>query len=103
MAKKSNIHIIGTTLPTAIGSNNIPIGSGLTIPSVSSNTFTVNDSSGETVISVEPDGYCVIKKLALLDDVTGNKWEIRISNGEIIVEPIELEDKRDHKINKILK
>jgi methyl coenzyme M reductase subunit D len=67
------------------------------------NIFNVNSSSGDSVITVGPDGYCVINKLALLDDVTGNKWEIRISNGEIIVEPIELEDKREHKLNKILK
>jgi hypothetical protein len=67
------------------------------------NIFNVNSPSGDSVLKIEPDGYCVISKLALLDDVTGNKWEIRISNGELIVEPIELEDKRDHRINKILK
>jgi hypothetical protein len=81
--------------------NNTLIGSGLT--STTSNTFTVNSSSGDSVFKIDPDGYCVIKKLALLDDVTGNKWEVRISNGEIIVEPIELEDKREFKINKVLK
>ena len=81
--------------------NNTLIGSGLT--STTSNTFTVNSSSGDSVITVDPDGYCVINKLALVDDITGNKWEVRVSNGEIIVEPIELEDKREYKINKILK
>ena len=55
------------------------------------------------MITVGPDGYCVINKLALVDDITGNKWEVRVSNGEIIVEPIELEDKREFKVNKILK
>lgn len=65
--------------------------------------FNVSSSSGDSAIMVDPDGYCVINKLALLDDVTGNKWEIRISNGELIVEPIELEDKREYKISKILK
>lgn len=65
--------------------------------------FNVNSSSGDNVITVGSDGYCVINKLALLDAVTGNKWEIRISNGELIVEPIELEDKREYKISKILK
>lgn len=87
MAKKSN--------PTPIGSN--------AITNQSNNTFAVSSTSGDSVITVGPDGYCVINKLALLDDITGNKWEIRISNGEIIVEPIELEDKREHKLNKILK
>lgn len=67
------------------------------------NTFNVNLSSGDSVINVGPDGYCVINKLALLDDVTGNKWEIKISNGELMIEPIELEDKREYKLSKILK
>jgi hypothetical protein len=67
------------------------------------NIFNVNNPSGDSVLRIEPDGYCVISKLALLDDVTGNKWEIKISNGELVIEPIELEDKREHKLNKILK
>lgn len=68
-----------------------------------SNIFNVSNPSGDSALSIDPDGYCVINKLALLDDVTGNKWEIRISNGELIVEPIELEDKREYKLKKILK
>lgn len=67
------------------------------------NIFNVNSPSGHSVFKIDPDGYCVISKLALLDDVTGNKWEIRISNGELIVEPVEIEDKREFKINKFLK
>lgn len=67
------------------------------------NIFNVNNSSDDSALIIDSDGYCVIKKLALLDDVTGNKWEIRISNGEIIVEPIEIEDKRENKLSKILK
>lgn len=95
MAKKSSTYqnIVGGAYSTAIGNNNV----------VTNNTFQVSSTSGDSVITVGPDGYCVINKLALLDDITGNKWEIRISNGEIIVEPIELEDKREHKLNKILK
>ena len=67
------------------------------------NIFNINSSSGDNVLTVGPDGYCVINKLALLDDITGNKWEVRVSNGELIVEPIEIEDKRDFRINKVLK
>ena len=89
MAKKSN-NIFNNTL----------IGSGLTS---NSNAFTVNSSSGDNAITVGPDGYCVINKLALVDDITGNKWEVRVSNGEIIVEPCEIEDKREFRINKVLK
>lgn len=67
------------------------------------NIFNVNNSSGDSVINIDTDGYCVTTKLALLDDVTGNKWEIKISNGELKVEPIEVEDKREHKLKEILK
>lgn len=53
--------------------------------------------------SSDPDGCVVIKKLALVDEKTGRKWEVKISDGQLISEPLELEDKRDHKISKIFK
>lgn len=68
-----------------------------------SNMFNVNNSSGDSVIKVGLDGYCVINKLALLDEKTGKKWEIKISDGELIIEPVELDEKRDFRIDKVLK
>lgn len=64
--------------------------------------FNVNSNS-LTAINVNPDGSTVITKLVLLDEKTGNKWQIKISDGELIAEPLELEDKREYKLNKILK
>ena len=69
----------------------------------SSSIFNVNNSSTSTAINVDSDGCTVISKLVLLDENTGNKWQIKISDGELIAEPLELEDKREYKINKILK
>jgi hypothetical protein len=66
------------------------------------NTLLVNTSSGDPAIQVDSEGNTIIKKLFLLDDTTGNKWELRVSNGNIIVEPVEIEDKRDRKIDSIL-
>jgi hypothetical protein len=66
------------------------------------NTLLVNTSSGDPAIQVDSEGNTIIKKLFLVDDVTGNKWELRVSNGNIIVEPVEIEDKRDRKIDSIL-
>jgi hypothetical protein len=66
------------------------------------NTLLVNTSSGDPAIQVDSEGNTIIKKLFLVDDVTGNKWELRVSNGNIIVEPVEIEDKRDQKIDSIL-
>jgi hypothetical protein len=72
---------------------------------ISSNTsvFNINNTSSSTAINVDSDGVTVISKLVLLDEKTGSKWQIKISDGELIAEPLELEDKRDWKIKKILK
>jgi hypothetical protein len=68
------------------------------------NTFQVNSpGGGSNALTVDPDGNTVINKLVLLDEKTGNKWQIKISDGELIAEPLDLEDKRELKLNKILK
>ena len=67
------------------------------------NTFQVTNPSGSQAINVDSDGHTVITKLVILDEKTGSKWQIKISDGELIAEPLELEDKRELKLNKILK
>ncbi len=83
--------------------NNLTLSSSSgVLTNSSSNLFAVNSTIGNA-IEVDPDGCVVIKKLVLMDEKTGRKWEVKISDGELISEPLELEDKRDHKIYKILK
>jgi len=65
--------------------------------------FSINNASSSSAINVDSDGNTVVSKLVLLDEKTGNKWQIKISDGELIAEPLELEDKRELKLNKILK
>ena len=67
------------------------------------NTFQVTNPSGSQAINVDSDGHTVITKLVILDEKTGSKWQIKISDGELTAEPLELEDKREYKLNKILK
>ena len=67
------------------------------------NTFQVTNPSGSQAINVDSDCHTVITKLVILDEKTGSKWQIKISDGELIAEPLELEDKREYKLNKILK
>jgi hypothetical protein len=62
----------------------------------------INSSTGESALIVDSDGNVIVKKLVLLDDKTGKKWEVKISDGEIYMEPLEKSDKRDFKIKKIL-
>ena len=66
------------------------------------NTFQVNGASGTNSLTIDTDGNTVINKLVLLDEKTGNKWQIKISDGELVVEPLELEDKREFKLKKLL-
>jgi hypothetical protein len=54
-------------------------------------------------LNIDSDGNTVVNKLVLLDEKTGNKWQIKILDGELIAEPLQIEDKRDFKIKKLLK
>lgn len=83
--------------------NNLTLSSSSALlTNSSSNLFAVNSTIGNA-IEVDTDDCVVIKKLVLMDEKTGRKWGVKISDGELISEPLELEDKRDHKISKILK
>jgi hypothetical protein len=66
-----------------------------------SSPFVVNSGSN-SAITVDSDGNTVIEKLVLKDEKTGRKWQLKISDGEIIVEPLEIQDKREWKIEKVL-
>ena len=64
--------------------------------------FLVKSNSNSTAIQVDSDGLTVISNLALLNEKTGNKWLLKVYDGELIIEPVDLQDKRDIKIKKIL-
>jgi hypothetical protein len=64
--------------------------------------FLIQTSSGSSSIVVEEDGLTVISNLALVDEKTGNKWLIKVYDGELLIEPLDIQDKRDFKIKKIL-
>ena len=64
--------------------------------------FLVQTSSGSSSIVVDEDGVTVISNLALVDEKTGNKWLIKVNDGELLIEPLDTQDKRDFKIKKIL-
>lgn len=72
------------------------------IYSVQDDLFKVS-AGGSNSLVVESDGSVVVEKLVIRDSVTGKKWNLKISDGEFVIEPTTIEDKREHKINKILK
>lgn len=71
------------------------------IYSVEDDLFKVS-AGGSNSLVVESDGSVVVEKLVIRDSVTGNKWNLKICDGEFIIEPTTIEDKRQYKINKIL-
>jgi hypothetical protein len=64
--------------------------------------FLVQTNSGFPSIVVDQDGLTVISNLALVDEKNGNKWLIKVYDGELLIEPLDTQDKRDFKIKKIL-
>ncbi len=98
---KSNISIGNSNSAIGINNNAWSSTSTSSIVNTSSNPFVVTSGSSNA-ITVDSTGNTVIEKLILKDELTGRKWQLKVSDGELIVEPLELEDKRDWKIKKIL-
>lgn len=53
-------------------------------------------------LTADFDGIARMDRLVLIDQKTGIEWELSISNGNILIEPYELIEKRDFRINKII-
>jgi hypothetical protein len=53
-------------------------------------------------ISVDIDGIGRMDRLVLVDQKTGIEWELSISDGNILIEPYDLVEKRDFRINKVI-
>lgn len=67
----------------------------------SNGLFTVSSSTSNTHLHIDNNGDVVIKKLVLLDD-NGDKWEVKINDGEIVLEPRDIRNKRNKKLKLIL-
>lgn len=52
--------------------------------------------------TIEANGKCVLGNLVLKDRKTNTEWEIYIEDGVIYAEPWEKDERRDHRIKKVL-
>ena len=91
----SNITLSALTSPVWTSS------STSNIVNTSSNPFVVN-SGNNSAITVDSDGNTTIEKLILKDEKTGRNWQLKINDGKLIVEPLDIIDKREWKIEKVL-
>jgi hypothetical protein len=74
---------------------------------VTNNNNPVINLNGQTTepfeITADIDGVARMDRLVLVDQKTGFEWELSIHDGNIVIEPYELVEKRDFRIDKIIK
>ena len=74
---------------------------------VTNNNNSVINLNGQTTepfeITADIDGVARMDRLVLVDQKTGFEWELSIHDGNMVIEPYELVDKRDFRIEKIIK
>lgn len=70
---------------------------------LASNTFSIKSPIGGDSMYIDSDGNVVVNSLVLIDSVDGSKWKLKITDGELSSEPLDIVNKRDWKISKILK
>ena len=68
--------------------------------SVSNSILNVSEKTSELTADIE--GITRMDRMILVDQKTGVEWELSISDGNISIEPYELIEKRDFRINKVL-
>lgn len=52
--------------------------------------------------TIRAEGKCVLGNLVLRDTKTNKEWEIFIEDGVIYAEPWDKDERRDHRIEKVL-
>jgi hypothetical protein len=57
---------------------------------------------GQSDMTIKAEGKCVLGNLVLADRKTGKEWEIYIEDGKIYTEPWDKDERRDHRIEKVL-
>ena len=67
---------------------------------VSNSILNVNANISELTADIE--GITRMDRMILVDQKTGVEWELSISDGNVLIEPYELIEKRDFRINKVI-
>jgi len=78
-------------------------GSALFVTNNNNSVINLNGQRAEPYeLTADIDGVARMDRLVLVDQKTGVEWELSISDGRISIEPYELVEKRDFRINKII-
>ena len=79
-------------------------GSALFVTNRNNSVINLNGQTNEPYeITADIDGVARMDRLVLVDQKTGFEWELSIHDGNMVIEPYELVEKRDFRIDKIIK
>ena len=77
-------------------------GSALFVTNRNNSVINLNGQTNEPYeITADIDGVARMDRLVLVDQKTGFEWELSIRGGNMVIEPYELVEKRDFRIDKI--
>jgi hypothetical protein len=64
--------------------------------------FQIFKKESKKELQADIEGVTRLERLVLVDQKTGDDWEVVLYDGKIHIEPFEKDEKRDFRINKVI-
>jgi len=64
--------------------------------------FQIFKKESKKELQADIEGVTRLERLVLVDQKTGEDWEVVIYDGKVHIEPFEKDEKRDFRINKVI-
>lgn len=64
--------------------------------------FQIIKKDSEKEVQADIEGVTRLERLILVDQKTGEDWEVVLYDGKIHIEPFDKDEKRDFRINKVI-
>lgn len=64
--------------------------------------FQIFKKESKKELQADIEGVTRLQRLVLVDQKTGEDWEVVLYDGKIHIEPFEKDEKRDFRINKVI-
>lgn len=64
--------------------------------------FQIFKQESKKELQADIEGVTRLERLVLVDQKTGEDWEVVLYDGKIHIEPFEKDEKRDFRINKVI-
>lgn len=64
--------------------------------------FQISKKESKKELQADIEGVTRLQRLVLVDQKTGEDWEVVLYDGKIHIEPFDKDEKRDFRINKVI-